>query len=536
MALAQSLALPLTRPRRAERVDAAPTRTASFPLAVALSAAALAIAATIWSAWTHSMVLYGDARAHMDVARHVTDGLRPGLTQLGSVWLPLPHILLVPLVAITPLWHSGVAGAIVGGTCFVYSTVRMYTLVDELTNSRLAAWCAFAVYASNLNLLYVQSTALTEPVLLAFFIGAVYHLARWTRTRSVRSLACAAGMTLCASLTRYEGWFLLATAGALVIVWSRLTHRRHEETEANVVLFISIGGYGIVLWVLYNLVIFHDPLYFIHSSFSAQSQQMTLAHVGMLGTKHNLIESVLTYCWAVIDVVGPVVGVMGSLAGLVFFFRARDRRRVLAVFILLLAPVAFNVLSLWLGQSTIHVPQRPPHGMWNDRYGVMALPFLAVAAGSVASRWRCMIPVILGATAFGIALMASTTPLTIKDGRVGTSSAAGGRPELAAARLRHTYRGGRVLADDASASPFMFASKLDLKNFVTIGFHPWYEQALQSPATSVAWVVTYDGDTIAGDMKGHPERFARFRLVIHDGRVSLYRRLEAGPLRHPGTG
>ena len=34
----------------------------------------------------------------------------------------------------------------------------------------------------NLNLLYLQSTALTEPVLLAFMVGAIYHLACWMRT------------------------------------------------------------------------------------------------------------------------------------------------------------------------------------------------------------------------------------------------------------------------------------------------------------------------------------------------------------------
>ena len=132
------------------------------------------------------MVLYGDARAHLDVARHVTDALTPGLAQLGSVWLPLPHILLVPFVAITPLWHSGAAGAS-SGACFVYTSVRVFSMVEELTGSRLGAWCGVVVFIANLNMLYIQSTALTEPVLLAFFIGAVFHLTRWMRTLSVRT-------------------------------------------------------------------------------------------------------------------------------------------------------------------------------------------------------------------------------------------------------------------------------------------------------------------------------------------------------------
>ena len=41
----------------------------------------------------------------------------------------------------------------------------MFSIAEDWLGSRLAAWCAFAVYATNLNLLYVQTTALTEPVL-----------------------------------------------------------------------------------------------------------------------------------------------------------------------------------------------------------------------------------------------------------------------------------------------------------------------------------------------------------------------------------
>jgi hypothetical protein len=46
------------------------------------------------------MVLYGDARTHFDVGRHVMNGLSSALAQLGSGWLLLPHIPLVPMVAI----------------------------------------------------------------------------------------------------------------------------------------------------------------------------------------------------------------------------------------------------------------------------------------------------------------------------------------------------------------------------------------------------------------------------------------------------
>jgi hypothetical protein len=107
---------------------------------------------------------------------------------------------------------------------------------------------------------------------------------------------------------------------------------------------------------------------------------------------------------------------------------------------------------------------------------------------------------------------------------VGTSSAADGRPELAAAYLHRNYRGGEVLADDSLASPFMFASGLDLKQFVTVGFEPWWEDALHSPASVVAWVVAIDGDALSADMAAYPDRFRDFHLVISDGRIRIYKR------------
>jgi hypothetical protein len=439
------------RKYRAPRAEMARARKAFPPPEAWLVALAAAGLATEWSAVHHSMVLYGDARAHLDVARHVTDGLTPGLAQLGSVWLPLPHILLVPLVAITPLWHNGAAGAIVGGACFIYAALRVFSLVEELSGSRVAAWCGFAVFVLNLNILYLQSTALTEPVLLAFFIGAVYHLARWMRTFGVRDLLWGALFIFCATLTRYEGWALLAAAVPVVAVWAHLHDRRQKSPQANVVLFGIIGSYGIVLWFLYNLIIFHDPLYFLHSAYSAQA--INEAQAQFSGTKGDAWTSILTYGWDMIGILGAPVLIAGVVSSIMLLsIRHRDRGRTIFTLVLLGAPVLFEFVSLYVGQTTIRVPQLFPYGMWNDRYGIVALPFCAVAIGVFVGRWRWTLALAVPATAAALLIMALGTPLTIADGRTGTSSAAGGHPETAAAYLSRHYHGGEILADDSAAS------------------------------------------------------------------------------------
>jgi hypothetical protein len=499
----------------------------AVPFVAVLLAIGASVAAVAWSAHTHSMLLYGDARAHLDVARRVTDGLRTGPSQLGSVWLPIPHILMVPFTAIRPLWHSGAAGAIVSGACYLYATTRVFTLVEEITHDRLAAWVGFILFAANLDFLYLQTTALTEPVLLAFLVGATYHLARWMRTLSVRELVWSASLTMLATLTRYEGWAYLLAASAVVIVWSKRADRRRDSTEASVVVYGAVGGYGIALWFIYNLTIFHDALYFLHSPYSAQVMNGGYAQFGLLGTKGHIVESVLTYGWDVLDVIRPAVIVAAGISiALVIVMRHPERARSLFVLALLAAPALFEIVSLYVGQTTIRVPQRPPHEMYNDRYALMALPLCAVAIAIVVGRRRWLGAALALVAAAGMVAATFGTPLTIADGRHGTSSATGGHPEIAAHYLHAHYRGGEVLADDSEASNTVFAADLDLKEFVTPGSHPFWERAITEPARHVSWAIAIRGDAISRDLAAHGDRFAGFRLVLTDGDLRLFKRVE----------
>jgi hypothetical protein len=56
------------------------------------------------------VLLYGDAVAHLGIARRILDSRNPGLVQLGGVWLPLPHLLMLPFVQKMEWWQSGLAG------------------------------------------------------------------------------------------------------------------------------------------------------------------------------------------------------------------------------------------------------------------------------------------------------------------------------------------------------------------------------------------------------------------------------------------
>src|SRR5215510_15943386 len=60
-----------------------------------------------------------DAIAHVNKARGLFDNVTPGIRQLGSIWLPLPHLLIAPLTWFDDLWRTGAAGSLLSMTCYV---------------------------------------------------------------------------------------------------------------------------------------------------------------------------------------------------------------------------------------------------------------------------------------------------------------------------------------------------------------------------------------------------------------------------------
>src|SRR5258705_9388835 len=75
---------------------------------------------------------YNDARSHLDIGRRVVEGLKPGFAQIGSVWLPLNHILMIPLIWNDYLWHTGLAGAIWSMLSFVATGVLIYKFLERI--------------------------------------------------------------------------------------------------------------------------------------------------------------------------------------------------------------------------------------------------------------------------------------------------------------------------------------------------------------------------------------------------------------------
>jgi len=107
------------------------------------------------------VLLYGDAVAHINIARRVFDSKTPGLLQLGTVWLPLPHLLMIPFVISGEMWRRGAGGSIPSMAGYVFAVIGMFRLTraalargtDSDGAAHIAAWRAAVIFAANPNLI-----------------------------------------------------------------------------------------------------------------------------------------------------------------------------------------------------------------------------------------------------------------------------------------------------------------------------------------------------------------------------------------------
>ena len=196
------------------------------------------------------VLLYGDAVAHINIARRVFDSKTPGLLQLGTVWLPLPHLLIIPFIVSMKMWQNGTGGSIPSMAGYVFGVLGIFRLMRTvLTRTALAStvpsrngqldlvamigpWVAAIVYGANPNLIYMQSTAMGESLYLAFFIWAVVYFAEFVQGKRKALTKC--GLCLAAAcLTRYDGWFLAAVLVVGAVSVAIIEPRKLPERSAR---------------------------------------------------------------------------------------------------------------------------------------------------------------------------------------------------------------------------------------------------------------------------------------------------------------
>ena len=512
-----------------------------------------ASAAAVWWSWAHrAFLLYGDAEAHIHIARRLFDSHRPGIGQLGSVWLPLPHLLMAPFLAIDPWWRNGFAAVIPSAVCYVVSCMVLYSLLRKWL-SAAASGVGLAFFALNPNLLYLQTTAMTEPLFLCLLVASVLLLVLWyQRLEDTAGNGIGDGwlwvvivVLVEAVYTRYDGWILafLAWAAMAVCLYRRGRLLRRGFVAASVVLLLAP-----VSWMVYNAVLFDDWLDFMRGPYSAKAIELRTAssavdphpgwHNGWVALKYfvkaaEMDAVAVGYGWllllvAVVGTVWAFKYIKPALPKTAQHFHADGRklgRAALGWTLLLWLPLPFYAYSVSYGSVPIFLPVWTPFSWYNTRYGMELLPALAFfmafvvewLLGAVKRAWprhRLVIVVALLALVVGNMLqMLKERPLIFVEALKNNESR-NYYNEVLADALRHLHElnpDGVMLMDTSSFPSLVPHAGMTYRQTINESDKQFYHAALAAPAEHVAVVMAFDGDEIDKAVKAHPEHLRLYR-------------------------
>jgi len=513
-----------------------PRTPTSSELTLALQLAAAASMAAFFYHLRHgNLLLYGDAVAHINIARRVFDSRTPGLAQLGTVWLPLPHLLMVPFLVSKSLWQTGIGGSIPSLFAFILSVAGIFRLIQTVraradfpgAGARFAAWLAAGIFALNPNLLYLQSTAMTEPVYLAFFIWSVVFFAEAVgacppedeRARR-RSLLKAGLCLLGASLTRYDGWFLAAVMAAVAAALACFP--KFRPIRSGAVRLVVLASAGPLLWIGYNAIVYRNPLEFASGPYSAKAIEQKTRVPGMPphpGTGNLRVAFHYFFKAAELNLAAgkwQIFWVFSLLLGtaVVVLFQ-----RKLWPLVLLWTPVPFYMLSIAYQGVPLFVPGWWPFSHYNVRYGIQMLPAFAVFTAIAAYGLVRFASTRYQRIAIGIVFLAAAGASYAGVWRAGPESF-----EEAVVNSRSRVALESALAKDLellpSDSTFLMylgdhvgalqQAGIGLSRVINEGNHrPWkrpsdpeglWERALRNPAAYADFVIAFENDRVASEV------------------------------------
>lgn len=492
-------------------------------IAVVLLLAAISTVAVVWCARKGYTLSYGDAEAHLNIARRVLDSRTPGPEQFGTVWLPLPHLLMIPLVTRDDWWHSGLAGAIPSAACFVLAGAFLFAAARRIYASAAAGWTVALLFALNPNMLYLQSTPMTEPVFAASLAALLWATLWFRDSQSVWAILAAAVASNAACLTRYEGWFLIPFVALYLLAIAR--------NKSFAMVFGALALFGPVAWLAHNQYYYGNSLEFYNGYYSAQAiyQRQLAQGIARYPGDHDWRKALEYYFAAVRLTHGGVLLAVGAVGAPVALYK-----RAWWPIVLLALPPVFYIGSIYSSGTPLYVPHLWPNAWYNTRYGLAALPMAALAAGAlvtlVPSRVRVAGAVVLAVGASGALAMAGD-PVCWKEAQVNSVARRAWTHE-AAVFLAANYRpGSGVIYSFGDLAGVLREAGIPLREGLHQGNHPYWEAAITRPEFFLReeWALAVSGDDVATAIlragRRGPHYELRKRIIVKGAPViEIYQR------------
>jgi hypothetical protein len=509
------------------------------------------------------LLLYGDAVAHMNIARRVLDSRTPGLLQLGTVWLPLPHLLMLPFIWSNRMWQTGVGGAIPSMVAYVLAVVGIFRLArDGLLSateykleSRVSGWFAAMVLALNPNLLYLQATAMTEVLYLACFIWATVFLADFWRALSQgddraarRELVFCGVALMLGMMTRYDGWFAAAAYGVALLA-SLIWAGRRSGIEPLHFLYEAewrkaIAGFVLLLvvfpcaWFAYNQHEFDDPLAFARGPYSAKGIEARTRKAGeahhpgwhapkvaatyfLESAKMNMADGERTERFLLYVAAIASVLLLGAF-------------RCLWPWLMLWVPLPFYAISMAWGGVPIFLPRWWPFSYYNVRYGTQLIPVFAVFGAlflymflrRFANRRMKVATVAAGAlfVVWSYVGVWQMVPICLREARVNSVDRMAIEAKLGAQLLKLPGN-STVLMYLGQHGGALQEIAFPLQRTINECHKRYWQTALLSPAKMADFVVATEGDPVSEAVREHSDGLVKVAeiKVPRQSPITVYR-------------
>ena len=321
----------------------------------------------------NSLLYYGDAVSHLYSARRFVDSNDPGIIQMGTVWLPLPHLMTLPFSLSDSLFSSGFAG-LVNLPLHALTSVLIYKIILTQTKRSWIAVVGGLLYASNPNLLYLGITAMTEAPFLLFFVSSVYFLQKWSlqlkNNINFKYVLVSSIFVSLATLCRYEAWIL---APALVLFVTFFTIKNNHSKKTITIVLISLVSFsGIVFWAGWNEIIYDNPFEFANAQFyAASSQAVERPYRDFLYLQpHNILY---IYGAAATMISGPILLIF---AGGGYFSYLREKTKTIpnSIYFFMSLPILFTLFTMFIGIGEMS------QWWFNARFATFLSPIVIVFA------------------------------------------------------------------------------------------------------------------------------------------------------------
>lgn len=465
---------------------------------------AIAALAGSLAAWHYAQagltLTHYDARAHLVVARRVADSLTPGWRQFGAVWLPLPHLVNFVPVQWDWAFRTGASAVAVSIGMLSWGLASLAQYLRRTTGSPAAALAAPALILLNPNVLYLQATPMTEPMLIGFALVAIDRLDRYLR-RTGGDTAAALALTALV-MTRYEGW-LIAAGLLLVTAFARVREDRRIAPLLWQLPFAAIVMFFVLSWA-------STGVWFVSSGFFVPEAELL----------HNM-ENVFRHLReGISDLTGPIALWVAAGGAIVALFVSRRRAQALL-------PLA---LSCAIGLPLMAFYQGHP---FRVRYLVPMIVAAAALTGwaiaALPKRAQAIAAVLLvGGAWWNRPPLDHSAPMVLEAQR--ESPMRVGREQVTA-QLLHRGDQTPILASMGSLGHYMQEAShagFALRDFLHEGNGDLWLEALKQPRLSVRWIlmeeVAEGGDALAQRARTDPAFLDGFERLGEGGGLVFYGR------------